>query len=851
MKIKHIMVSTILSAILLMSTSGLVLGETDRSSYLGTGITYQGQVKMLGAPFSGECDFQFLLYEDGDVSPDDLAISIVYKNGVSVTDGYFTVQLEFGQGIFNGNTRWMEIWVGCPAGGGATTQMLPRQLLAAVPYALALPGLWTKPNATSPNLVGGNFANWVSSGVVGAVISGGGESGYLNRVTDNYSVVGGGKDNQAGNDTGTASDAQFATVGGGLTNRASAVFTTVAGGYSCVASVDAATVGGGYVNTASANSATISGGIVNTASGAKATVGGGWSNNAASQAATIGGGEENTASSTYATIAGGRQGLASAVYTTICGGYSNTASLDAATVGGGYDNTASGNSATVAGGASNTAIGWRSTVGGGSNNVVSGYLATIAGGGYADNANPTTTANRATDDYCTIGGGGNNQAGNGITSTTDAVYATVSGGKNNDASSSYSMVGGGLNNDAAGEMAAILGGLLNQATFAYTTVGGGFSNLAGNQYATVGGGEDNTASGDSSTVGGGYHNIASALEATVGGGGSNAANGDNSTISGGLSNVADWAYAAVGGGYQNNAGNTYATIGGGGDNLVGGTYATIGGGYYNTATGGYSTVSGGDTNTASGFYSTVGGGSYNIASGYASVVPGGLDNIAQGNYSFAAGESAQALAARCFVWSGGYSVECNTIGQWVAEAPGGVYFYTDDNESSGSYLAADGSSWNSVSNRELKENFTPVDSALLLERLSQTPITSWNYKSQDESIRHVGLMADEFNSLIAGLGGEGLDHINSLDADGVALAAIQGLYAENQALKAENASQQTQIDNLAARLAALEQGETASMLSQIRLTSCLPWLIVVGLFLGGGGFMMVRKQGGGRWTKSN
>jgi len=112
-----------------------------------------------------------------------------------------------------------------------------------------------------------------------------------------------------------------------------------------------------------------------------------------------------------------------------------------------------------------------------------------------------------------------------------------------------------------------------------------------------------------------------------------------------------------------------------------------------------------------------------------------------------------------------------------------------------------------------------VDTQALLERLVRIEITTWNYKSQDPAIRHIGPMAEDFNALVNGLGGEGQDYINSLDADGVALAAIQGLYSLVQekdariaeleervaALEAWNVAQQAQIDDLEARLTALEQ----------------------------------------------
>jgi hypothetical protein len=144
------------------------------------------------------------------------------------------------------------------------------------------------------------------------------------------------------------------------------------------------------------------------------------------------------------------------------------------------------------------------------------------------------------------------------------------------------------------------------------------------------------------------------------------------------------------------------------------------------------------------------------------------------------------------------------------------------------YLAAGGSAWNAVSDRARKENVTPLDTAALLERLAQIEISMWNYPPQDPTIRHVGPMADDFNGLLDGLGGKGADHINSLDADGVALAAAQGLHRlaqeqatqlsrleqENAALQAETRTQQAQLDALLARVEALEAGRRANPMPQ-------------------------------------
>jgi trimeric autotransporter adhesin len=294
------------------------------SALLGTAFTYQGQLMLNGTAVSGVCDFQFRLYNA--LSGGSQIGATQTKSSVAVGKGLFTVaNLDFGAGAFNGEARWLAVSVRCPAGSGSYTNLTPRQALTAAPYALALPGLYTIQDATSPDLVGGHFSNAVAGGVYGASISGGGYSGQANRVTDNFGVIGGGAGNQAGDNAGTTSDKAFTTVGGGFGNIASEYSSTVGGGYQNSASGFMATVGGGTENSASAASATVSGGNGNIASASSATVGGGSQNSASGSGATVGGGSQNTASVSNATVGGGLANMASGIYAAVPGGYANTA----------------------------------------------------------------------------------------------------------------------------------------------------------------------------------------------------------------------------------------------------------------------------------------------------------------------------------------------------------------------------------------------------------------------------------------------------------------------------------------------------------------------------------------------
>jgi hypothetical protein len=91
------------------------------------------------------------------------------------------------------------------------------------------------PNATSPNLLGGFNGNTIAAGAVGAVIGGGGFTASVNSVTDDYGVVAGGAKNQAGDNAGTTSDKQYATVSGGSGNTASGSYSSVPGGLQAAA----------------------------------------------------------------------------------------------------------------------------------------------------------------------------------------------------------------------------------------------------------------------------------------------------------------------------------------------------------------------------------------------------------------------------------------------------------------------------------------------------------------------------------------------------------------------------------------------------------------------------------------
>ncbi len=238
--------------------------ETAVAAPLGTAFTYQGSLKDNGVPANGLHDFLFFLYA---VENDGVPLGGESPHlSVPVTDGLFTLPLQFPFEAFTGEARWLEIFV---RRADATEYQLlsPRVALNPTPYAQALPGLYTQQNNTSPNVIGGHIENNIAENVVGAVISGGGNPNWLNcgtgqpcvnQVTGDFGTVSGGFGN-TGWDNSTVSGGgdnyagYFDVVGGGYRNNISGAFSFVGGGNSNTVEGDFSSVPGGYYNDALGN----------------------------------------------------------------------------------------------------------------------------------------------------------------------------------------------------------------------------------------------------------------------------------------------------------------------------------------------------------------------------------------------------------------------------------------------------------------------------------------------------------------------------------------------------------------------------------------------------------------------
>jgi hypothetical protein len=106
------------------------------------------------------------------------------------------------------------------------------------------------------------------------------------------------------------------------------------------------------------------------------------------------------------------------------------------------------------------------------------------------------------------------------------------------------------------------------------------------------------------------------------------------------------------------------------------------------------------------------------------------------------------------------------------------------------------------SDRNLKTGFAPVKPDEILARLAALPIQSWRFTNEVAGVHHLGPMAQDFKAAF-GLGDDD-KLIAFVDAEGVALAAIQGLNQKVAEKEARIQEQSAEIEELKAQLQRLE-----------------------------------------------
>jgi hypothetical protein len=409
-------------------------------------------------------------------------------------------------------------------------------------------------------------------------------------------------------------------------------------------------------------------------------------------------------------------------------------------------------------------------IGGSTTNFVAVGVAAavVSGGGLSGTNDPITDfscgtsscANRVTDNGGSVGGGIGNQAGDATGTTTDTPYATVGGGVANKASGRASTVGGGNANTASGGFSTIGGGAGNMASSTFSTVGGGAANTASSLYSTVAGGSGNTASGSYSFAAG---------------------NRAKTQTTGTSPVVHDGAFVWADNNYfdfNSTAANEFSARATGGFRFV-------------TAI----NVFGVPTRT------------FSIGADGAVTIP--IDSTAANvRLVSTIGEFARVnmLSQGQSEWTIGAGGPGNRMNFYRADAGDAMSIQPSDATnlllmSNGARLTA-GGAWTNSSDRNSKTEIVRADLQAVLRQLAALPIHTWRYKAEDEAVHHIGPMAQDFRAAF-GFGNDDKS-ITTVDADGVALAAIQGLNQVVNEKEVEIKQQRVRIEMLEEALAAIQ-----------------------------------------------
>jgi hypothetical protein len=174
-----------------------------------------------------------------------------------------------------------------------------------------------------------------------------------------------------------------------------------------------------------------------------------------------------------------------------------------------------------------------------------------------------------------------------------------------------------------------------------------------------------------------------------------------------------------------------------------------------SATMGNNNLNDGDINTVIGYKCKTGTGSVCVAMGYYANT-----NSKNGSFVFSDASSSTYLNSPA-------------DNSFTVRASGGTVFFTDPDTTMGVYLASGSGSWSSISNRNKKENFEPVNDEETLLKVSQLKIKKWKYKTETGAF-HIGVIAqdmyEEFQL------GESPESITMTDIDGVILSCVRALY---------------------------------------------------------------------------
>jgi len=100
----------------------------------GTAFTYQGQLNDGGTPANGQYDLQFTAYDDS--SAGNVVGGPLTQAPVAVSNGLFTVVIDFSDGTFLGERVWLEIGARTNGSVDPYVVLSPRQEMTPTPYAI-------------------------------------------------------------------------------------------------------------------------------------------------------------------------------------------------------------------------------------------------------------------------------------------------------------------------------------------------------------------------------------------------------------------------------------------------------------------------------------------------------------------------------------------------------------------------------------------------------------------------------------------------------------------------------------------------------------------------------------------
>jgi hypothetical protein len=327
--------------------------------------------------------------------------------------------------------------------------------------------------------------------------------------------------------------------------------------------------------------------------------------------------------------------------------------------------------------------------------------------------------------------------------------------------------------------------------------------------ASVAGGRANVASGNASAVAGGASNTASANFSAVAGGGANTASGDGALVAGGTLNIASGDNAFVAGGTVNIA-SGFASFAAG----TGARTQSAGGAVHHGAFA-WADASNVIFNTAASneFAVRATGGARFVTAINAGGNPTREVKInANGELEFNAVTrshlnffgASYAIGVQPFTLyyrtadvgiapQGGFSWFRGGIHEDNVNAPGAGGVELMRLALNGT-LYVTGGTVGTLSDRAAKQDFATIDTSDILERVAQMPLLKWSYKS-NPSVRHIGPTAQDFRAALD-VGDDDARSIATVDADGVALAAIQGLNAKVESQAREIAELRRMLEAL-------------------------------------------------------